>query len=425
MPNSDLVKTLLEELKKIPLFDCHTHLHSAHLSARGLSDILLYHMVISDLYSAGCPDGSRVKEGQEEERIRQAIPFLKYIRNTSCYYGVKIILSDLYDFHDPITENNWEKLDRLIKEKSRDNYWPRYILNKSNIKRAMTEYAHRGDGSADDVLQYCFEETTFCRLAPNQPYDWPLLELERVGKIKIETISDIHKALKNFFSSIPYGEVLSYANHLSTDIVYRKVSKAEMSSALKRRGTDNFSIRERDICANYLLEQLLAELERHGREIVFQFSVGAEPFLSYETGSKLKQNTLFEIAGLCERFPRLRFNAFLSSEHCSQGFSTICREYPNISVSGYWWHNFFPSIIHKIISQRLDMIPMNKQIGFFSDAYCVEWAYAKSVIVLQELAEVLAEKIQSGQYTEKTAIEIAAHILYETPRSLLGMKEKD
>ena len=67
------------------------------------------------------------------------------------------------------------------------------------------------------------------------------------------------------------------------------------------------------------------------------------------------------------------------------------------------------------------MLPSNKQIGFFSDAYCVEWTYAKTILVRKLMAEVFAEKIEQGQYTKDMALAIARAILYESPQSLLGM----
>ena len=42
------------------MLDVHTHIDAGHLTARGLCDLLLYHMVISDLYAAGCPSGARL-----------------------------------------------------------------------------------------------------------------------------------------------------------------------------------------------------------------------------------------------------------------------------------------------------------------------------------------------------------------------------
>ena len=60
MLNTKVRKSLEEGLEATPLLDAHTHLDAAHLSARGLHDILLYHMVISDLASAGCPSRARL-----------------------------------------------------------------------------------------------------------------------------------------------------------------------------------------------------------------------------------------------------------------------------------------------------------------------------------------------------------------------------
>ena len=63
-----------EALAEVPVLDIHTHLVGGKLGARGLHDILLYHMVISDLYAAGCPNGARLTQfpaakGAESEAI--------------------------------------------------------------------------------------------------------------------------------------------------------------------------------------------------------------------------------------------------------------------------------------------------------------------------------------------------------------------
>jgi hypothetical protein len=77
-------------LSELPIMDVHTHLSGGRLAARGLHDILLYHMVISDLYGAGCPSGRRLTEfpnwpdqAEAHQRLQEAIPYLPRIRNTS------------------------------------------------------------------------------------------------------------------------------------------------------------------------------------------------------------------------------------------------------------------------------------------------------------------------------------------------------
>jgi len=67
------------------------------------------------------------------------------------------------------------------------------------------------------------------------------------------------------------------------------------------------------------------------------------------------------------------------------------------------------------------MLPLNKQVGFFSDAYCLEWTYAKALLVRKQLARVLAERIEQKQFSFDEATAIARSILYESPQGILGM----
>jgi hypothetical protein len=178
---------------------------------------------------------------------------------------------------------------------------------------------------------------------------------------------------------------------------------------------------ERDIYASYINEAFLTQLEQHGDRIVFQFSFGAEP-LPFETGSRVKQETIRQLGEMIGRHPRLRFQCFLASRHANQALCTLARELPNLSLAGYWWHNFFPDVMRQVMSERLDMLPANKQIGFFSDAYCVEWTFAKAILIRKQLAQVLAQRIEQGQYSTAQALETAKTILFDSPRQLLGMK---
>jgi hypothetical protein len=231
-------------------------------------------------------------------------------------------------------------------------------------------------------------------------------------------LADVHAALDHYVSAIPWGRVRSTATHISTDIDYHLVSDDEMETALKRRShAGRF---ERDVFASYINEAFLSALERASNPLVFQFSFGAEP-LPYETGSRLSQSTIGQVGEMIGRHPKLHFQCFLSSRHANQSMATLGRELPNFSLAGYWWHNFFPDVIRQVIAERLEMLPLNKQVGFFSDAYCIEWTYAKWALVRGQLAEVLASAVERGQYTVQDAVTISEAILYQTPRKLLGM----
>jgi hypothetical protein len=439
------MRELESALSEIPVVDVHTHLVGGRLGARGLHDILLYHMVVSDLYAAGCPNGARLTQfpgwpSQEEahSRIAEAIPFLPQIRNTSSFWGVRLILRELYGWNEEITEKNWGKLDAIIRERADDRSWHHSILDRLNIRRTGTELARRGKGEDDDRLQYALEWGFFTRCQWGE-FDTGLYELEKcwgrspespspIGsgarpatERTIRNLEDVHAAVDHYVRAIPYGQVLSTATHLSTDIDYRPVSEEEMTGALRRR--DQAGTVERDTYASYVNELFLTALEQHGHEIVFEFSFGAEP-LPHETGSRLSQRTIAQLGEMIARHPKLRFQCFLASRYANQALCTLARELPNLSLAGYWWHNFFPDVIRQVIAERLDMLPTNKQVGFFSDAYCVEWTFSKAIIVRKQLAAVLSEKIRQGQYTQEEGLSIARGILFETPQTLLGFRPR-
>ena len=441
-------RDIFEELRRIPLIDAHTHLVGGRLGARGLHDILLYHMSVSDLYTAGCPTGARLTEypgwpdrGEAARRLEEAVPFLRSTRNTSTAWGIRVLLSDLYGWDEPVTPDNWRACDDLVRERADDAAWHREVLRKAGIEKAGTELARREDGGEDDLLFYSLEWGFFTRTRWGE-FDTPLRELERCwgrdpaapapiraagegppslpsGDFRIRTADDVHEAVSHYVDAIPGDLARSTATHISTDIDLRCVGEAEMAAALQRR--DRAGGGERSVYASYVNEALLGALEQKCPHVIFQFSYGAEP-LPHETGSRLSQHSIGRVSEMIARHPGLRFHCFLASRHANQSLCTMSRELPNLMMVGYWWHNFFPSAIRQIIDERLDMLPAGNQIGFFSDAYCAEWSYAKAFLVRRQFAAVLAARIRSGQYAPGEAVDIAREVLYTTPRRVFALE---
>ena len=427
---------LEQALAEVPLFDVHTHLIDGHLAAKGLHDVMLYHMLITELYSAGCPNGARLTgfplwptREETRQRIEQALPYLPLIRNTSMSWLLRQTLADLYGWREPLTRDNWQKLDGMIRERSEDRAYAYGILDRAKIERSCAEFARRGGGTNRDRLYYSLEWGFFSRTQWGE-YDTALYELERCwGRLPespspigggsrpatdrtIHSVDDVKEAVQYYVDHMPYDKVISMATHISTDIDFHPVSEAEMAAALKQRASAGTA--ERDTYASFVNELFLTALDAHAHEIVFQFSFGAEP-MPYETASRLSQTTIKQVAEMIARHPKLRFQCFLSNMAANQSMCTLARELPNLTLAGYWWHNFFPSAVRQVMDERLDMLPLNRQIGFFSDAYCVEWSYAKALLVRKLLAQVLMGRIERGQFSFNEALSVARAILYEEP----------
>ncbi|MFH1568584.1 MAG: hypothetical protein ABIL09_11360, partial [Gemmatimonadota bacterium] len=323
MDTDKLTRELLDALREVPVLDAHTHLVGGHLGARGLHDILLYHMAVSDLYAAGCPSGGRLTQypgwpstEEAQARIVEALPYLPRVRNTATAWGIRIILRELYGWGEPVTAANWQRLDGIIRERAAERAWPRQVMEGAGIRRFVTEWARREGGADGGILQYSLEWAFFTRTQWGE-YDTALYELERcwgrspdsptpigggrrpVPERAIRSLEDVHAAIAQYVSAMPADRLLSMATHLSTDIDYAAVGDGEMAAALARR--DRAGTAERDTYAAYINEAFLTQLEAvHGDRLVFQFSFGAEP-LPFETGSRLSQRTLAQVAQIISR----------------------------------------------------------------------------------------------------------------------------
>src|ERR1051325_4478594 len=180
-----LTAELEQGLAETPVIDMHTHLVGGRLAARGLHDVLLYYMVVTELYAAGCASGRRLTEypswpatEEAHQRIREALPFLHHIQNTSIYWCLRMILAGLYDWKEPITEENWQRLDALIRERADDRAWQHSLLDRLNIRRSATELGRRRSAEDDERLQYVLEWAMFNRCQWGE-FDTALYELER------------------------------------------------------------------------------------------------------------------------------------------------------------------------------------------------------------------------------------------------------
>ena len=443
MALASIVRDLEGDLAEIPALDIHTHLTCGKLAARAACTTCSCTTWCSRSFMPpDVPSGARLTQypgwptrEEAHSRIKEAVPFLGRIRNTSLFWALRTILRDLYDWKEPITGKNWEKLDGLIRERADDQAWAREMIRRAGVNKLTTELSRRGDGGDDDLFHYSMEWAFFTRTQRGE-YDTALYELERCwgkkpgtpmphaaavarppsGRFGLSTTCarPWHIIVKELAAS----HVLSMATHISTDIAFRRVTDGQMEAALARRG--QAGPEERDVYASYIHELFLEQLAPLADQIVFQFSFAAEP-MPFETASLIPQRAIADLADIVARHPRVKFLCFLSSRHANQSLCTLCRELPNLSLAGYWWHNFFPDTMRQVLAERLDMLPLNKQVGFFTDAYCLEWTYGKAFVIRKVMARVLADRIESGQYSRRDALDIAREILFETPQSLLGM----
>ncbi len=95
--------------------------------------------------------------------------------------------------------------------------------------------------------------------------------------------------------------------------------------------------------------------------------------------------------------------------------------FPNVVPLGHWWYSNIPSFIAADLKARLQAVPKVKLVGYYSDAYKLEFILPKFNMFRKILAETLAEDAVRGSgWSIDRALEMARLILLENPRRIFG-----
>jgi len=422
-------KKIEEKIWEIPVIDIHTHLNVNHPSAKDLTDIIFYHHIGSELISSGMPPENIWKnelpqeaippEIPPKERIKKSLPYFKNISNTTLSWFLRTILKDIFGVKlGEINEKNWEKVYRDINLKLSSSGWSEYILNtKCRIYRSITvKNVFKVEPNKQfELASECPDFFMNC-MKSNSPQN-TLKSLEKLLGGEITNAIVYKKYLNDYFEKVFKRKVKAIGMWIPRQLIYEEVSESKMNILIEKikKGEDSLEIRNSFAC--YSIKNIL-DIIRQSPVNVVQFFLGSDVHLPHRSLTVYSGILIRELCLFTNQYPDIKFDILNASEHYIHDTAIAAKHFPNIYISGYWWHSLYPYYIKKAIQTRLEIVPINKINGFFSDAYHSEWCYPKLKMVKNLLAEVLTEKIISGYYTERLALSIAEKVFYSNPKEL-------
>ncbi|MEM3979805.1 MAG: hypothetical protein QXF79_00930, partial [Ignisphaera sp.] len=121
---------LLNELIELEVVDIHQHLNPSQLTAKSFEDIIFYHYIVTELASAGM-NREEFEKAQHKDKLLIALPFFKYVKNTTTFWCLRQILKNLYGVDvKSIDESNWKEVLEAIEDKQRGSGWAYEVLKK-------------------------------------------------------------------------------------------------------------------------------------------------------------------------------------------------------------------------------------------------------------------------------------------------------
>ena len=98
--------------------------------------------------------------------------------------------------------------------------------------------------------------------------------------------------------------------------------------------------------------------------------------------------------------------------------------FPNVLPMGHWWYSNVPAFIAADLRARVQALPKVKLLGYYSDAYRLEFIAPKFNMYRRILADVLAEEAIAGRgWSVDQALQLARLVLLDNPKRVFGAVE--
>ena len=126
---------------------------------------------------------------------------------------------------------------------------------------------------------------------------------------------------------------------------------------------------------------------------------------------------------MLQRHPSAKFDIYHLGYPWMRETLMLGKGFPNVWLNFCWTHIISQRFAVAGLDEAIDLIPMNKILAFGGDyGVPVEKVYGHLVMAREDLAEVLARRIENGQLSETRALDLARQWLWENPRELYRLE---
>lgn len=398
---SQLVNDLYTEICRIPLLDPHSHIDPHRPVSQHLDDILGYHYYTELAHAAGMSQAPLQPEVPPRERVRAILGHMDRYDNTAQYAWFLDIAQSFLGFRGTrITANDTDDLCNAAETVFRQPDWEAQVFARSNLEKIFLT------NEFDDPLTG-FDTTKY---VPCLRTDALVFHLER---------PDVQQRLERA-SGIDVGDPPALRRALGK-LFEHFTSKGARACAISL--PPDFAPTCPDANPTFWM---LAEFCREFR-LPFDLMIGVNRNVyrgGVHQGRDLfdQRCSLVQYQELFNAFPEVTFCVSVLSSGMNQELVSHAWIFPNVVTSGHWWYSNIPTYIAADLRARLQAVPKTKQLGYYSDAYKLEFVLPKYNMYRRVLAATLADEfVVTGRQTETQALALARLLLRENVQAIFNV----
>jgi glucuronate isomerase len=422
-PNDPTARELFDVMCRWPIYDPHSHIDPHRPSARNLDEVLGYHYYTELAHSAGMP-ADRVDPGLAPKvRVRNLSEHLDRIDNTVQYSWLLEIARTFHGFsHDRITPETIGALYDRADHSHDGEAWDREVWSKTRLEAVFLT------NDFDDPLEG-WDTSKFVPCLRTDDLVLKLHEprtLERLRKstgVDVQDYASLRKAIGALFERFVARGARACAISLPPDFAPRIATPRRAVTPIRRalhqmdlRPEEHAEIRQvvfwtlAEFCAEYRLpfDLMIGPV----RNVYPAGVAGGRDLFD-------RRVSLYEYRELFNHFSSVTFPVSTLSPDAGAELVAYAWIFPNVVPLVHWWYSNVPAFIASDLRARLQAVPKTKLVGYYSDAYKLEFVLPKFNMFRRVLAETLAEDAVRGQgWSLDRALEIAQLILLDNPRKI-------
>lgn len=422
-PSDPLARSLWESIASWPIYDAHSHIDPHRPAARHLDEVLGYHYYTELCHSAGMPADLVAPELDPRDRARNLARWLGRIDNTVQSSWLLEIARTFHGFSgDSIDPETIDGLWDSAEKPSDDGRWDEEVWEKSRLEAVFLT------NDFDDPL----EGWDTSRYVPCLRTDDLVLKLhlprtiERLARstgVEVGDASTLRQALGALFGRFVARGARACAISLPPDFSPRHPEPVRSATPLRRalHGMDLRPDEHQEIrrAVFWMLAELCADFR-----LPFDLMIGPirEVYPAGVAGGRDlydRRVSLHDYRDLFNHFSNVTFPVSTLSPDAGPELVSYAWIFPNVVPLGHWWYSNIPAYIEADLRARLQAVPQSKIVGYYSDAYKLEFILPKFNMFRRSLAKVLAEDFVRGMgWGEERALGLARRILRDNPRDL-------
>jgi glucuronate isomerase len=418
-----LARDLESALQAIPIIDPHSHIDPRKPTARNLDDILGYHYYTELAHSAGMDKAPLSPEMEPRQRVRAILNHLERIDNTVQYsWFIEIARTFLGFQGDRITAKDCDNLYDAAEHIMAQPDWEEQVLRKSNLEKIFltSDFDDSLEGfdtsrylpclRTDDLVFHLDKKEVRTRLA-------------QATGIEVGDRSTLRQAIAKLFQHFTNKGAKACAISLPPTFIPNPMFHPGDFDHMLTELIDTAQPREQ--VANGVFMMLVENCRDFKLPFDLMIGVNRRVYRQgvYQGQDLFDQRTsLIQFAELFNSFPEVTFPISVLSSGQNQELVSYSWIFPNVVTNGHWWYSNIPAYIETDCRARLQAVPKTKQIGYYSDAYKLEFVLPKYNMYRRILARILAEEfVRPGLYTETQAVEFARLLLRDNARRIFSV----